>query len=98
MKQEFIVWAWLKRCIKQVRIYLHSSSVEPQKGAIIIQSCSVENQKGAIQLYKVYGDSALLVLNGTSLNSDSALLVLSLRVIPLLFLSQFQYHVYQSDV
>ena len=28
-------------------------------------------------LYKVYGDSALLVLNGTSLNRDSALLVLN---------------------
>ena len=31
----------------------------------------------AILLYKVYGDSALLVLNGTSLNSVNALLVLS---------------------
>ena len=30
----------------------------------------------ALSLYKVYGNSALLVLNGTSLNIDSALLVL----------------------
>ena len=30
-----------------------------------------------LSLYKVYGDSALLVLNGTSLNSDSAVLVLN---------------------
>ena len=33
----------------------------------------------AVSLYKVYGDSALLVLNGTSFNSDSALLVLNWR-------------------
>ena len=33
----------------------------------------------ALSLYKVYGDSALLVLNGTSLNSDSALLALNWR-------------------
>ena len=31
----------------------------------------------ALSLYNVYGDSALLVLNGTSLNSINALLALS---------------------
>ena len=31
----------------------------------------------ALSLYKVFGDSALLVLNGTSLNSDSTLLILN---------------------
>ena len=31
----------------------------------------------ALSLYKVCGDSALLVLNGTSLNSDNALLALN---------------------
>ena len=31
----------------------------------------------ALALYQVYGDSALLVLNGTSLNSINALLTLS---------------------
>ena len=36
-----------------------------------------ENQLRVLSLYKVYGDSALLVLNGTSLNSDSALLALT---------------------
>ena len=33
----------------------------------------------ALLLYKVYGDSALLVLNGTLLNSNGALMVLSRR-------------------
>ena len=33
--------------------------------------------RGALSLYNVYGDSALLVLNGTSLNIDSALLALN---------------------
>ena len=33
----------------------------------------------ALWLHKFYGDSALLVLNGTSLNSDSALLALNWR-------------------
>ena len=51
-------------------------SVESQKVVITFQQCSVdENQKG-LWLYKVYGNSALLVLNGTSLNSDNALLAL----------------------
>ena len=45
---------------------------------------SVESQKGVITrrgllLYKVNGDSALLVLHGTSLKRDNALLVLSRR-------------------
>ena len=31
----------------------------------------------ALLLYKVYGDSALLVLNGTSLNFNNALLALN---------------------
>ena len=47
------------------------SSAKSQKDAInYIQRCSVENQKGTIA---VHGDSALLVLNGTSLNIDSTL-------------------------
>ena len=49
------------------------SSFQKQKGVNAIQRCSVENQKGAI-MYKVYGDIALLVLNGTSLNGINALL------------------------
>ena len=47
------------------------SSVESQKGIIIIQGCSVENQKGAIALHTIYRYSVLLALNGTSLNSDN---------------------------
>ena len=35
----------------------------------------------ALLLYKVYGDSALLVLNGTSLNSDSTFLALNWRYV-----------------
>ena len=52
------------------------ASVESQKGIITIQRCPVENQKGAIT---VYGNSTLLVLNGTLLNSTNAILVLSRR-------------------
>ena len=57
------------------------SSVESQKGAINIHWCSVENQKGGIAACTKswYGDTALLVLNGTSLNTDSALLALNWR-------------------
>ena len=41
----------------------------------------------ALSLYQVYGDSALLVLNGTSLNCLNVLLALSRRV------SSFNLHV-----
>ena len=54
---------------------LNISSVESQKGLITIQQCSIENQKGAVTV-QVYGDSALLVLNGILLNRDNALLAL----------------------
>ena len=37
----------------------------------------------ALTLYKVYGDSALLVLNGTLLNSVNALLALSQQNAPI---------------
>ena len=37
------------------------------------------NTKGAISLYKVYGDSALLDLNGTLLKNINALLALTRR-------------------
>ena len=56
---------------------LEGYNVESQKGIITIPRCFIENQKSDIPLYKVYGDSALLVFNGTSLNSVNALLVLS---------------------
>ena len=35
----------------------------------------------ALFLYNAYGDSALLVLNGSSLNSVTALLALSRRIV-----------------
>ena len=54
------------------------SSVESQKGVIAAQRCSVENQK-RLMLYKVYGNSALLVLNGTSVSCNNALLALNWR-------------------
>ena len=53
------------------------SSAESQKGVNAVQRCSIENQKGALSLYKVYGNNALLVLNGTLLNSVNTLLVLN---------------------
>ena len=37
----------------------------------------LRTRRRALSVYKVYGDSALLVLNGTSMNSDGALLALS---------------------
>ena len=55
----------------------HISSVESQKGAIIIQRCFVENQKGATAIDIVQQFSTLLVVNRTSLNIDSALLGLN---------------------
>ena len=39
------------------------------KRALTLLRCSVENQKGATSVYIVYGNSAFLVLIGTSLNS-----------------------------
>ena len=57
------------------------SSVESQKGVITVQRCSIENQKGTIAVYKVYGNSTLLVLNGTSLICNNALLVLNWRYV-----------------
>ena len=56
---------------------LNYHSVENQKGAINIQRCIPLRTNRTLLLYNVCGDSALLVLNGTSLNSDSALLVLN---------------------
>ena len=50
--------------------------IESQNGVIAVQRCSVENQKGAIVQHNIYGDSALLVLSGTSLNCKNALLTL----------------------
>ena len=51
------------------------SSVESQKG-IMFKDVLLRTRR-ALSLYKVYGDSALLVLNGTSLNSANALLAFS---------------------
>ena len=56
----------------KIYIIIHTenmSSVESQKGVIVVQRCSAENQKGAIAVQSVYNDNALLVLNETSLNS-----------------------------
>ena len=50
-----------------ITLLLPILSVESQKGIITIQGCSVESLR-ALLLYKVYGNRALLVLNGTSLN------------------------------
>ena len=44
--------------------------------------------KRALLLYKVYGDSALLVLNGTSLIRNNALLALNWRYIPFLLIKE----------
>ena len=54
------------------------SSVHSQKGLNTVQ-ISIENQKGKVSMYTIYGNSGLLVLNGTSLNSINALLALSRR-------------------
>ena len=49
-------------------------------------------------LYKVYGDSTLLVLNGTSLNSDSALLALNWQIMQLCVIVINAYNVSISAV
>ena len=59
-------------------MYMYISSVESQKGAISIFKDVPLRTRRALWLYNIYGDSALLVLNGTSLNGDSALLALNL--------------------
>ena len=54
-----------------------TSSAESQKGVNDVQRCLVENQKGAsLSLYNVYGDNALLVLDGISLKCVLTLLYL----------------------
>ena len=58
------------------------SSVENQNGVFIIQQCYVENQKD-VYAVQVYGDSSILVLNGTLLNNEKALLALSRRYVDL---------------
>ena len=58
------------------RIY-RQLSVDCQKGVNAVQRCSIENQKGAIAVQSLYGDSALLVLNGISLNSVNTLLAVN---------------------
>ena len=60
--------------LSEKRVQEHVSSVESQKGVIAAQRCSIENQKDRLLMYKVYGNSALLVLNGTSLICNIALL------------------------
>ena len=47
-----------------------------------------------LSLYKVYGNSALLVLNGTSLNIDSALLPLNWRICWLFCFFQDAIHIW----
>ena len=55
-----------------------NSSVESQKGAINNSSKDVPlRTRRAVSLYNVYGDSALMVHNGTSSNIESALLALN---------------------
>ena len=51
------------------------SSVKSQKGVTLFNDVSLRTRR-ALSLYKVYGNGALLVLNGASLNSDNALLAL----------------------
>ena len=54
-------------------------NIVSQKGVNAVQRYLGE--KGAIAVYNVYGDSALLVLYGTSLISINALLALSRRAV-----------------
>ena len=54
------------------------SSVESQKGIIAAQDVLLRTRR-VLLMYKVNGNSALLVLNGTSLICNSALLALSWR-------------------
>ena len=53
------------------------SSVENQKGFISLFNDVTLRTRRVLSLYKVYGDSALLVLNGTSVDIVNALLALS---------------------
>ena len=59
-------------------IYCQLRTWEPE-GRYHYSKMFCREPEGRYQICKVYGDSALLVLNGTSLNVDSALLALSWR-------------------
>ena len=57
--------------------FYHILSWEPEGHYHYLNSVPLRTRK-ALYLHKVYGDSALLVLNGTSLDSINTLLLLSL--------------------
>ena len=59
----------------------YNSSVESQKGVIVVRPDVLLRTKRVLLLYKVYGDSALLVLNSTSLNCNNALLALNWQIV-----------------
>ena len=63
------------------RHYHYSNDVplRTRRALSLFKWCSVENQKGTIAIQCLYGDSTLLVLNGSSLNSRNALLALNWR-------------------
>ena len=55
---------------------LHITSLRARRAQSMLKDVPLRTKR-ALLLYNVYGDSTLLVLNGTPLNSDSALLVLN---------------------
>ena len=50
---------------------------------MMLKDVALRTKRG-LSMYKVYGDSTLLVLNGTPLNSVNAILALSQQIYPLL--------------
>ena len=89
--QGFSLWALIPNVFPSFRsltdiFVIHSLAVwqtmidqlRARRALSIFQDAPLRTRR-ALSLYKVYGDIALLVLNGTSLNSDSALLALNWR-------------------
>ena len=65
----FLIYSYIKRGYCQLRA---------RRALSLFNNVALRTRR-VLSLYNVYGDSALLVLNGTLLNSINALLVLSRR-------------------
>ena len=66
------------RDLHDLHLHIRHDQLRARRALSIFKYVPLRTRR-ALLLYKVYGDSALLVLKGTSLNNDSALLALNWR-------------------
>ena len=74
------LWTWIMYMYFEMRArralpLLNDVPLRTRRALSLFNNALLRTRR-VLSLYKVYGDSALLVLNGTSLNSINALLVL----------------------